>query len=617
MGAASAVAALLARERVGGQYVEVSVLAGALSLQTGGIMRHEKMTSPSHGAQDPLGPIPCYRLFEASDGGYLFIACGNTTFWNKLTLAIERPELVSDPRFENAPWGVPTEHWQALKDIISPIIRTRPRDEWLKILRANDVPCAPVLSRQEFIEEPQVRSLAMRQEIIDPALGPTVQMGIPVELHDTPGNIRGAAPCLKSDDVMVRELLATPSSSDKPTMPKSQNAMTTDGPLAGVLVLDFTSYIAGSYGPMILGQMGADVIKIESLQGDSFRAFGFGFLGWNQQKRSIALDFRTREAREIVCALAAKADVVVENLRPGGMRKLGLDYEALAAINPRIVYMSVNAFGNRGPDYDRPGFDPLLQAYSGVMAAQGGHGNHPVYLTCAICDYGAAMLSAFGCILGLAARNRTGHGQFCETSLLQAAMAYQAGEFVFYEGRPDLEENHPESRGRRALSRAYECSDGKWLFIDVKHARQWSAMREISSCGNALSLEQASREESEGVLAAELVGFFRALTRDEALEKLALAAVPAQRVNRFADLLSDPLLHANDLLVELKHSKWGQVIQTGMLTKFSATPGAITRAAPMLGEHTEDVLMNVLGYDAARISDLKARKIIQSDAAKA
>ncbi|MGB8684268.1 MAG: CoA transferase, partial [Candidatus Binatus sp.] len=163
MAATAAVAALLARGDSGtGQAVEVSLLAGAFSLHTGAILRHEKMTALYHGPQDPLGPIPVYRLFEAADRKYLFAACGNATFWGKFAIAIERPDLVGDPRFENAPWGIAAEHWQPLKDIIEPIIRTRPRDEWLSILRESDVPCAPVMSRQEFIEHPQTRALGMR-----------------------------------------------------------------------------------------------------------------------------------------------------------------------------------------------------------------------------------------------------------------------------------------------------------------------------------------------------------------------------------------------------------------------------------------------------------------------
>src|SRR5215472_9216062 len=281
MAATAAVASLFARRgQVAGEAVEVSLLAGAFSLQTGGIIRHEKMTTLYHGPQDPLGPIPCYRLFQAGDGRYLFAACGNPTFWGKFTLALERPDLVSDPRFENAPWGIAGDHWQALKDIIEPIIRAKPRAEWLKILRDHDVPCAPVLTRQEFIDWEQTLALGMRQEIQDPTLGATVQLGLPFFLHDTPGAISGPAPA-RGDERTARRWIAESNrragsiSADTPR-PAGR------GPLDGVVVLDFASYIAGSYGPMILAQLGATVIKIESLEGDSFRHFGFGFLGWNQ-----------------------------------------------------------------------------------------------------------------------------------------------------------------------------------------------------------------------------------------------------------------------------------------------------------------------------------------------
>ncbi|MGH8010965.1 MAG: CoA transferase, partial [Candidatus Binataceae bacterium] len=475
LGAAAATAALIARGDDGcGQAVEVSLLAGVFSLQTGGIMRHEKMTSLYHGGQDPLGPIPCYRLFEASDGRYLFVACGNATFWNKFALALERPELVADPRFEGAPWGIAPAHWQSLKDILEAIVRTRTREEWLGILRAADVPCAPVLTRQEFIEHPQVRALAMRREVADPMLGATVQMGVPVHLTDTPGDVGGPAPAVSRNGEGASAWLRDSGAARAPSFPQASN--TPRSPLSGVVVLDFCSYIAGSYGPMILAQMGAEVIKIESLEGDAFRNFGFGFLGWNQGKRGLSLDLGSDAGRAIIHELAAKADIVVENLRPGRMRRFGLDYPTLAARNPRIIYMSVNGFGNRGPEYNQPGFDPLLQARSGVMAAQGGPHSHPVYLTCAICDYGAAMFSAFGCILALHARQKSGRGQFCETSLLQASMALQAGEFIFYNGRPNMENGSPEYRGAAALNRCYKCRDGQWLFVSTRDEKSWNAL---------------------------------------------------------------------------------------------------------------------------------------------
>jgi crotonobetainyl-CoA:carnitine CoA-transferase CaiB-like acyl-CoA transferase len=610
MAATAAVASLFARRgEAAGEGVEVSLLAGAFSLQTGGIIRHEKLTTLYHGPQDPLGPIPCYRLFQAGDGRYLFAACGNSTFWGKFTLALERPDLVADPRFENAPWGIPGDQWQPLKDIIEPIIRTKPRAEWLKILRENDVPCAPVLTRQEFIDWEQTLALGMRQEIHDPTLGATVQLGLPFFLHDTPGAISGPAPA-RGDERTALKWIAesnspTQSISADPPRPPAR------GPLDGIVVLDFASYIAGSYGPMVLAQLGATVIKIESLEGDSFRHFGFGFLGWNQGKHGLSLNLATEAGREIVEGLARKADVVVENLRPGRMRRFGFDYPRLSSLNPRIIFMSVNAFGNHGPEHDRPGFDPLLQSYSGVMAAQGGPHGHPVYLTCAICDYGAAMISALGCVTALCARERTGRGQFCETSLLQASMALQAGEFIFYRGRPDLENGSAEHRGRSALSRAYKCRDEQWLFISLDEAEQWNSLRRTRASLPALKWPEAANEPNDGKLAAALEADLAAQDRAAALAMLAQARVPAVPVNHFQDLFADPQVAANELIAELQHSQWGKVWQTGPLMKFATRQAQIDRAAPLLGEHTDQVLREFLGYDAAKIAALRADKIIR------
>jgi crotonobetainyl-CoA:carnitine CoA-transferase CaiB-like acyl-CoA transferase len=608
MGASAVAAAIFARGADGaGQELEVSILAGAFSLQTGGILRHGKMTSLYHGPQDPLGPIPCYRLFEAADGKFLFVACGNSTFWGKFAIAIERPDLVGDPRFENAPWGIASEHWQPLKDIIEPIIRTRPRDEWLGILRESDVPCAPVMTRHEFIEDIQVRALGMRREIDDPTLGRTIQMGLPIFLNDTPGEIVNPAPAAGDDRVALEWLRE----SSRDNSMKSEASAKSRPPLDGVLVLDFASYIAGSYGPMILAQLGAKVIKIESLEGDSFRHFGFGFLGWNQGKRGLSLNLSSHEGREIIRGLADRADIVVENLRPGRMRKFGFDYESLAARNPRIIYMSVNAFGNRGPEHNHPGFDPLLQARSGVMAAQGGHHGHPVYLTSAICDYGAAMLSAFGCVLALRARGLTGRGQFCETSLLQSAMAFQAGEFIFYPGRPDLENSTAENRGRSALSRAYKCRDSQWLFTSLASEVHWNALSKIFPAIRNTNWHSAAAAPNDGSLANMLADEFARLDRADALAALNKSGVPATRVNHFRDLFDDPQVLANDLLTEFPHSDWGNVRQTGMLMKFSATPGALERSAPRLGEHTDEILREYLGYRPDKIAALRAAGIIK------
>ena len=623
IGAAAAVAALYAREEgAGAQCVEVSILSGAMALQTGAILKHPRMMRLFEGPQDPLGPSPVYRLFEAADGNYLFVACGNSRFWHRLALLLEHPELISDPRFENAPWGVQGHDKDILRGIVAESIKTRPCDEWLSVLRDAEIPCAPVMTRSECIDSVQVRSLGMRREVTDPVLGPTVQIGVPVKLHSTPGGIFGPAPLPQPSQELLTLL--------GPRKQRDASAVQTGtalrhGPLDGILVLDFSGYIAGSLGPMFLGQFGADVLKIESLEGDAFRSTAFGFLGWNQNKRGMAVDMRTGQGREIVYALVTQADIVVENMRPGGARTLGIDYETLSAINPRLIYMSVTGFGTSGPDCDRPGFDPLAQALSGVMAAHSGSerrrlgrgwtpddsdAEHPLYMTCAIGDYGAAALSAFGCVLALRSRHASGRGQFCETSVLAAALALQAGEFIFYEHRPNLETGAPELRGSFALHRAYRCRDEKWIYVSISTQEQWLALRHALPAIGPLAFGTAKAEGPYGELARQITGALTAVESKVAVELLTRAGIPAVAANQPADLFADTQVIANELLVDLNHTEFGPVGQLDSVAKFSATPSRPSRSAPALGEHTDLILQEYLGYTSAQIAELRAAGVI-------
>ncbi|MGH7906162.1 MAG: CaiB/BaiF CoA transferase family protein [Candidatus Binataceae bacterium] len=613
LGAIAASAAVFARRSgMAGQTVEVPMIAGGLALQTGTVLRHPAMRAlhPTEGSQNPLGPIPCYRLFEAADGLYLFIACGNPIFWNRLTIAAGRPELVADPRFEHAPWGISPEDREPLAGILEPIIRTRSREEWMRILGEADVPCAPAISRHEFFDTPQVRYLDMHREIEDPALGATAQMGVPIRLSATPGDIAGPAPALDGQSLAALtdelEKHAPRPSEFRPINADSPRP----APLDGVTVLDFSSYIAGSFCGMLLAQLGADVIKIESLPGDSFRSMEFAFMGWNQGKRSLTLDLSKPDGRQLAAKLAERADIVLENMRAGRMHRFGLDYQTLSAKNSRLIYMTVTGYGSRGPNHLMPGFDPLLQAQSGMMAAQGGHQAHPVYLTCSPCDYGAAMLATFGCVLALRARERSGRGQFCETSLLQAAMAFQAGEFIFYDGRPDLENGSPELRGSSALRRVYRCRDGRWLCLVAANSDQWERLRDILGIEPDLSFDAARGEPPEGNLAGRIAGLIADYDRDGLIERLFAAGVAAGPVNRVADLFGDEQMLASDLLIDVPHPKWGSVTQTGLLMEFSATAGVLKRSAPMLGEHTDEILRAFLGCSPDDIRDLRARRIV-------
>jgi crotonobetainyl-CoA:carnitine CoA-transferase CaiB-like acyl-CoA transferase len=555
LGALSAVAAICWRDATGmGQAIEVSMLAGALSLESGSIVRHPDVISlMAANRRDPMGPAPSYRIYEAGDGKFLMLSCLTQTFWNKLALAIERPGLVSDPRFENAPMGLNPEQRAALIEILTPIMRSRTLPEWLEILRNHDVPASPVLTRREFIDDPQVRHVGMRREVADPQFGDTVQMGVPIMLSATPGEIAGPAPVLERAaglEALLHESKRF-SPHNPPGMSAPRSTSPSQGPLAGTFVLDFTGYIAGSYTTMLLAHLGAEVVKVESPTGDGFRFATFAFQGWNQNKRDLAVDLRQERGLEIAHRLAKKADIVVENFRPGNARELGVDYETLAAINPRIVYMSINGFGSSGPDFDHPSFDPVLQARSGVMAAHdgsawGGPEVHPIVLNLPFCDYGAAALAALGCVLGLRHQRLNGNGQRGEVTLIHSAIGLQAGEYIFYEGRPNLECGAPESRGSSALRRVYRCQDGRWIFLAVAAESQWNALRaELDNAVESREFSVANIAGPRGPLAEQLARQFAKYPLEEWVNRLTALNIPAAPVNRGVDVFDYVQIKAN------------------------------------------------------------------------
>jgi crotonobetainyl-CoA:carnitine CoA-transferase CaiB-like acyl-CoA transferase len=611
LAAGAAAAALRVRERSGaGQLVEVSWLAGGFAVQTGTVLLGEGISRFSGAGQNPLGPVPVYRLFRAADDRYLFIACGHAGFFQRFCLLIGRPELISDSRFENAPWGIlDPDDRLALAAILEPILAAKPRDEWLRLLGEADIPCAPVLTRDDYLADPQVLHAGLQLEVADPQVGVTTQPAPAVLLHGTPGGVSTPAPRLGQDNGNVARHTPRPSRGDAPLPPHV---------LDGVRVLDLSAYIAGSLCPMVLADWGADVVKIEGPDGDPFRSFGFGFLGWNRGKRSVAVDLKQPDGRALLYDLVRRADVLVENFRPGVAERLGVDFDSIRAINARIVYSTETAYGRTGPYAALPGFDPLTQARSGVMAAQGGleNGQPPVFLTVALCDYGAALLSAYGIVAALFAREQTGDGQRVETSLMRSAMAMQIADFVRYDGRLKSPAGGPDFLGPSALRRAYEAQDG-WVVLVADAPEYWLPLTQALDRIDLLhgySSNAALGESHDGTLALDLEAAF--LTRSVAdwLDRCDRAGVPVGPALDGPSLFRDPHIRANGLIAEGLHPTWGRVQQTGSLVKFSRTPGVIGPVAPQLGQHTVAVLREAR-IEERRIADLLARHVVHQLAA--
>ncbi len=377
-------------------------------------------------------------------------------------------------------------------------------------------------------------------------------------------------------------------------------------PLDGIRVVDLTSYIAGSYATMMLADLGADVVKVESLEGDSFRELP-GFFGWNRGKRSIALNLKTSEGRRIVEELATRGDVVMENMRPGVADRLGIGDAQLRPLNPRLIYCSVTAFGSTGPYIDRPGFDPLLQAMGGLMTIQGFNGP-PQYVRMAPTDYYTASLAAQAILAALFVRERTGRGQRVETSLLQGVLALQSGNVVEYAGKPTVARDNPTYR-------LYQAGDGEWFFLACGNQSFWVKLCKAVGCEELADDPRFAswmlRIDNREALLPMLEAAFRSKPRSDWLTILAVHDIPAAPVQPLTEFMKDPAVLHHDMIHEYDHPDVGRLRLMGQPIKFSPDETRDPGPPPTLGQHTRDVLRD-LGYDAVSITDLETRRVIRS-----
>ena len=456
LGALAAATGLLTRQqRACAVTYEVSEIAGAAAIQLGEArLAGEPEIRPGDSTLGSKGRVACYRLVEAGDGHWFFLACGTARFYHRMLEVIGRPELADDPALANPPWGLMLDPAvERLTPILDEVFATRPRHEWLQLLAEADVPAQPVLTREEFLATSIVAANDLYLGIEHPELGTVQMMGLPFTVESAPGSIRRHAPLLgqDTDAVMADWASGQPSShQDDTPQPNDDNAENSaEQPLRGIRVIDLASFIAGPVVSRHLAMLGAEVIKIEAPTGDPFRSIGPPFESWNQGKKSMVADLRTPEGQHDLHRLVATADIVIENFRPGVAERLGADRETLRAIKPDLVFLSSPGYGLDETMAERPAFDPLAQALGGLMAAQGGltvdedgqpNGAEPVFLSVPIHDVVTPMIGALGLVMGLQQRIRTGQGQNVRTSLIQSTMAVQAAEYTQFAGRrsPEL-----------------------------------------------------------------------------------------------------------------------------------------------------------------------------------
>lgn len=393
------------------------------------------------------------------------------------------------------------------------------------------------------------------------------------------------------------------------------------GPLAGVRVVDVSRMQAGPLATMVLGDMGADVIKIEPMgKGDQMRRMGVYYLGpentyflsVNRNKRDVALDLRAAEGVAIVRQLARTADVFVENFRPGVVAQMGLDYATLAADNPRLVYCSISAFGQSGPLGHKPGIDPVLQGFSGLMSITGERGGPPVMVGAPVVDTMAAMLAVQGIVMALFARERSGVGQKIELSLLDAALVLLTPREGPYFATGVVPERWGSAHAQHVPHQAFATRDG-WLNVDVLDDGAWRRLCAALGRPEWADDPRYARNKDRLERRAEVVGMleplFRERTTAEWLDVLERHEVIAGPVHTLDQALSHPQVRHNQMVVSVEHPTAGTVRMLGMPLHFSRTPGTVRRPPPLLGQHTDEVLQE-LGYSAAAIADLRARGIV-------
>ncbi|MFC6160142.1 CaiB/BaiF CoA transferase family protein [Kribbella jiaozuonensis] len=376
------------------------------------------------------------------------------------------------------------------------------------------------------------------------------------------------------------------------------------GALDGLRVLDLTQVMAGPFCTMLLADLGADVIKIENPRaGDQTRrSWGYAvhgedsraFLALNRNKRSVCLDLKQPDDLAAFLRLAETADIVVENFRPGVTKRLGVDYDTLAARNPGLIYASVSGFGQTGPYADRPGYDLIAQAMSGVMSITGTPGGTPVKSGLPVGDLGAGMFCALGIVAAVHARTRTGEGQYVETSLFEAALAMSVWESTEYWATGQVPQALGSANRMSAPYQALRTKDG-YLTLGANNERLWQRLCAVLEVTELLTdprfVTNPDRMANRDELAAVLETRLATGTTDEWVALLLDAGVPAGPIQDYRQVLDeDPHVKARGMVQEVDHPVEGRVRVLGSPVRLSRTPARIRRHPPLLGEHTEEVL---------------------------
>jgi formyl-CoA transferase len=372
-------------------------------------------------------------------------------------------------------------------------------------------------------------------------------------------------------------------------------------PLSGMRVLDVCQVMAGPFCCMLLGDLGADVIKVEPPEGDQARrAMGFklkgddslGFLNMNRNKRSITLDLKSEAGRNVFFRLAETADVIVENYRPGAMKKLGVDYEAARAVNPGIIYASISGFGQSGPWADRPGFDLIAQAASGIISVTGDPAGPPARAGVPVTDLGCSLFTVYAILAAYIGRQATGRGQHIDASLYEAGIAFSIWDISEYWGTGHVPHRLGTANRMAAPYEAVRAKDG-YFVIGANNDRLWLRLCEVIArpdlAANPGYKTNADRLANRERLAADLEKTFLTQDREHWVSLLLKAGVPAGPISDYAEVFASDHARAREMKMMVAHPVEGAVPNIGFPVKLMGTPQQVRRPPPLLGEHNDEI----------------------------
>lgn len=543
--AVSAAITLVARERSGlGQHIVVPLFDSTFAaIGSRGLRVHNAPPAA-------IGGAAWVRQYECGDGRWVQFHAANTRFIHRFLKAAGHEEWIAEGLSDRARLAADPELNAELLRRMLALFKTRPAQEWEDLVNAAGTPTAICRSSAEWMDHPHARGSEMIVEVDDPEQGRMLQPGLQARLYGTPGQVR-PRPSVESD----------PEAAFTPRTGQAENALTRDlrAALDGVKVLDLCIILAGPTCGRTLAEFGADVIKID----DPHREGGIAFhMDVNRGKRSILLDLKTEEGKEIFWKLLDQADVVVQNYRDGVVQRLGLDYESVKARKPGIVYASLNAYGHVGPWRERPGWEQLAQATTGMQARYGGDGQ-PVLQPFPVNDYGTGLMGAYAVALALLHKQRTGEGQHVQTALAYTAVTLQSLYVHGDPGKPWTEARGQDALGDSPLHRLYQAADG-WFFFAARE----SELPDLATVDGLSGLDAVPAGEREAFLEAR----FSAATVAEWTARLTAAGAGAHATVSVSDLMTDPWVQAHGLSITREHDSVGPVTTNGPAPRLSRTP---------------------------------------------